>query len=188
MSWQKFEISVSPRRVPMGQAMVPEVFGCHLSDFDDGSPEVDIYWQMVNGAPVCREVRIRSVDSDREVQCSGLAGVRVEDLLEQTVKALVWNADLRKTEDPDRWAWPSGAVQRGAVGEVRQARSRRKMQVTDELLSEVAEVYRANVERQPTAAVADHFDRAHRTAALYVKRAREAGHLGAAIKGKAGER
>jgi hypothetical protein len=45
---------------------------------------------------------------------------------------------------------------------------------------------RANVSDKPTEAVAEHFDKGH-TAALYIKRARERGFLGPAIKGKAGE-
>lgn len=59
--------------------------------------------------------------------------------------------------------------------------------ITDELLREVADVYRANVDDRPTIAVAEHFGRQHRTAALYVKKARERGFLGAAAVGKAGE-
>jgi hypothetical protein len=56
------------------------------------------------------------------------------------------------------------------------------------MLREVAAVYRANVSSRPTEAVAEHFDRRHRTAALYVKRARECGFLGPATRGRAGER
>ena len=74
------------------------------------------------------------------------------------------------------------------VGTMRRARAGRKVKVTDDLLREVAEVYRANVSGKPTEAVANHFDRSHRTATLYIKRARDNGFLGAAIKGKAGER
>jgi len=48
-------------------------------------------------------------------------------------------------------------------------------------------VYRANVNDRPTEAVAEHFGRQHRTATQYIKRARERGFLGPAIKGKAGE-
>lgn len=70
---------------------------------------------------------------------------------------------------------------------VRGLRSRRKRKVDDDLLREVAEVYRANVDRGPTQAVAERFDKATSTAALYVSLARQHGFLGAAINGKAGE-
>ncbi len=60
--------------------------------------------------------------------------------------------------------------------------------MTDDFLKDVARVYRENVDNNPTMAVAQYTGRAHRTAALYVKQAREAGFLGAASRGKAGER
>ena len=115
---------------------------------------------------------------------TGLAGVRIADLLEQAVADLLWTGDLRHGAESE---WPSGAAQRQAVREVREVRAGRKVKVTDELLREVAEVYRANVENYPTQAVANHFDRQPRTARLYVQRARDAGFLGPAIQGKAGE-
>lgn len=183
----KFEISVSRNRVPMGHSLVPEKFGCHLVDSPDKSPEVSIVWQVVDGSPVCREVCVRAVDTDHEVQRSGLAGVRIEDLLEDTIRMLLWTSDLRDTANPDDPVWPSGVAERLAVREVRQARATRKVKITDELLREVAKTYRENVENNPTQAVATRFAKEPRTARLYVKRAREKGFLGAAIKGRAGE-
>ena len=59
---------------------------------------------------------------------------------------------------------------------VSRARRNTRRQIPDEKLSEVADVYRANPTR-PTAAVAERFGLALRTASLYVKRAREAGLL-----------
>lgn len=59
--------------------------------------------------------------------------------------------------------------------------------ITDELLREVADVYRREINHAPTVAVGKHLGVAMRTARLYVRRARDAGHLGEAIWGKAGE-
>lgn len=59
--------------------------------------------------------------------------------------------------------------------------------VTDELLRQVAQVYRDNINDNPTTAVAHHTGGAHRTAVLYVQQARQAGFLGAALPAKAGE-
>jgi len=183
------ELSVSSRRVPLGSVMIPETFTAHLFGFDDNGPNIDITWQVVAGSPVCREVRITAVDTDHEVKVSGLAGVRIEDLLEQTTRDLLWTGDFG-----DGPQWPSGDEQRAAVRQVRQARAGRKVKLTDELLREVAEVYRANLEHEPTQAVGEHFDKQPRTARLYVQRARERTDpqtgktfLGKAIQGKAGE-
>ena len=76
---------------------------------------------------------------------------------------------------------------RDAVAQTEAARAARKVKITDDLLREVADIYRATVFDKPTETVAEHFDKQHRTAALYIKRARERGFLGPAIKGKAGE-
>ena len=71
---------------------------------------------------------------------------------------------------------------------VARARARSRRKVTDEVLRQVADVYRANVNDRPTQAVRERFGMPRSTAALYVRRARDAGHLGAALNGKAGER
>jgi len=67
--------------------------------------------------------------------------------------------------------------------------SRRRYQVTDDHLAEVAKVYRAAVEGNlpPTKAVAKHFTVSHSTAARWVGMARQAGHLGPALGKRAGE-
>jgi hypothetical protein len=71
-------------------------------------------------------------------------------------------------------------------GSTRAVRSARR-KVTDDVLRDVAEVYRREIGKNPTEAVADHLGVAMRTAGLYVRRARDAGFLGEALRGKAGE-
>ena len=75
--------------------------------------------------------------------------------------------------------------QRIAVGKATAGRPK----VTDELLAEVAEVYRdANSHGSaPTQAVADYFQRPRSTAAKWVQRARAEGFLGPAVERRAGE-
>ena len=51
----------------------------------------------------------------------------------------------------------------------------------------VRRIYRANLEGNPTQAVARRFGKAHRTAGLYIARARAKGLLGPTTPGKAGE-
>ena len=63
-------------------------------------------------------------------------------------------------------------------------RTTRRRGPSDDQLREAAEVYRS-AEHAPTQAVAEHFDVAHRTASLWIKRARERGYLPAAETGKA---
>ena len=95
--------------------------------------------------------------------------------------------DQNRRRYPQRARKISGAHFRRDTLAARDARASRKVKITDALLREVASVYRANVNDRPTEAVAEHFGRQHRTATQYIKRARERGFLGPAIKGKAGE-
>ncbi len=178
----------------VGRVKIPKRFSVHLTDHEDGSPDVELVYEVRNGVPECRQVHVKATNTGHEVRCSGLVGIRVEDVLEEALKTLLGIA----IEGPEgiftslvRYDHGTGTITRDdreAIRQVRGARSGRKIKITDDLLRDVAKVYRANVEHEPTAAVAEHFDKAHRTAALYVHRAREAGHLGAAIKGKAGEK
>ena len=61
--------------------------------------------------------------------------------------------------------------------------------VTDALLREVANTYRANIGRAPTVAVAEAFDVSYRTAGDYMRQAHDRHYLGESIRrGKASER
>ena len=105
--------------------------------------------------------RAHRASRHKEARCRGRAAAQTER-----------EADFRKAAD--------------VVARVRRAARRR---VTDGLLREVADTYRANSERAPTAAVAKAFDVSYRTAGDYVRQARDRHYLGESIKqGKAGER
>jgi hypothetical protein len=165
----------------VGRAMVPKRFTVHLVDLEDHGPDVAIKFEVRNGHHECREVRVYSPDDPgREVRASDLAEIRIDAALEMAVQVIFYGS----TGD-EQTAIAQGVE---AAREAREARTRGKAKITDALLREVARVYRANIDSGPTKAVAKHFGREHRTATLYVKRARERGFLGPAIKGKAGER
>jgi len=68
--------------------------------------------------------------------------------------------------------------------------TRRRDRITDAVLRETAEVYRAAwaAGKNPTVAVSKHFHKAHSTAARYVGLAREAKYLGPPDGSKGGER
>lgn len=65
----------------------------------------------------------------------------------------------------------------------------RRRKLTDDLLREVAEIYRAAIAegRHPTTAVRDALMVSHSQAAKYVSRARKRGYLGPTSAGRAGE-
>ncbi len=146
-----------------------------------------------DGVPDCREVRISTVGAGRSVRSRDLRAVRLDSLIEVGYGMAVWQRTqpselARKHGVPiDAPDWVTGSTRAESAAAVRGLRSRRKRKVDDDLLREVASVYRANVHRGPTQAVGERFDKAPSTAALYVNLARKRGFLGEALNGRAGE-
>jgi hypothetical protein len=144
---------------------------------DRGGPELHLRFEMRDGVPQCREVFLQSEPDGREIRQVDVKSVDVERFLEIACQMIA----LHMVEQ-----YPAGGVDAvmshrepdlAAVAKsVSRARRNTRRQIPDEKLSEVADVYRANPSR-PTAAVAERFGLALRTASLYVKRAREAGLL-----------
>ncbi len=153
----------------------------------EGQPVVRLDFEVIDGVPLCRVVSVSSPEGAREVRSCDMRGVKVEDLLEMATAFVAM-----KSEHQGGTHW-RGSVSRDPVGRrdavtvVRAARRQAKRKLTPEVLAEVARLYRESIHARPTAQVAEHFEVAHRTAALYVKTARAGGFLGAAIVGKAGE-
>ncbi len=133
---------------------------------------------MRGGIPQCREVFLQSHPDGREVRAADLPSAADLELYSEIACEMV---ALHVTED-----LPGGGVMAAHSGSqpdlavvakgVRRVRRNTRRQLSDDRLPEVAEVYRASPGR-PTAAVAERFSIALRTASLYVKRARDAGLL-----------
>jgi hypothetical protein len=146
-----------------------------------------------DGVPECRDVRVVSVGAGRRVRARDLRAIKLDDIIEAGFGQVVWQpAPLPERMrqhgvDPADWVTgPTPEQAHVAIRDMRQAKRRRVL--TDEVLEVVAEVYRANVDRNPTQAVREHFGCGQSTASLYVKLARDRGFLGAALKGRAGEK
>jgi len=177
------------RRVRVGDVLIPRRFTVRIYEDEHGSPDVEHIYEVRKGVPECREVHILATEDGHEVRVSGLAGIRVQDVLELAIREMALGPVTRLDLRHFRISAISGPEQRSnAVRQVNKSRSALKIKVTDAMLRRVAEVYRADVNGRPTEAVAEAFDTTHRTAGRYIQRARAAGHLGAAIKGRAGER
>jgi hypothetical protein len=173
---------VSEERVQVRYAQVPRSFTVKLVDLENHGPDIEVTFEVRNSPArhECRQVRVVSPDDPgREVKSSDLCDIRINDALDMAMRVIYYTGDDEDNE-----------IARGVVAEhaAREARAARQVKITDALLQEVARVYRENVGNKPTEKVAEHFDRRHRTATLYIKLARERGFLGEAIKGKAGER
>ena len=152
---------------------------------------MELVFEVRDGRPQCREVHVLVTEKGHEVTVSAFAGIRIDDALEMAIKHL-FTGYSGEIDDPShrRMQQDDSKTMRyalSAVQETRSARAARKVKITDAMLRDVAEVYRANLSNRPTAAVAEHVGMEHRTGAIYVKQTRERGFLGAAVKGKAGE-
>lgn len=177
------------RPVQVKGRVLPSDFDLELM-YEDGSPDLVLGCETRDGVPQCRRVELRSTPEGREIQSSDLRGVKLEDLLEIAVVSAATHPEKQGQQGevvirmrPAR----TEEERRETLTQMRATRRDARRRVSDELLQEIAQVYRDHLDGTPTAAVAQHTGRAHRTAALYVKQAREAGFLGAAVRGKAGE-
>jgi hypothetical protein len=185
-----------------GQAhVVYQMFGGNRVRHDDGSwaPSEFTYVERPNDPSkpyfvveceystkdlVPRIIAVQAIHREpgREVRSSDLRSISLESALEAAWLKIVQRG---RVVQPDEPVDPASALEQIQAGEDRanrktfrglRAQSRRR--VTDELLREVSGVYeRALSSGQPTKAVKEHFGLATSTASLYVKRAREAGHL-----------
>lgn len=188
MEHKRIEVTEVADWLPVRGATLPAVFVALLTEEAEGGPDLRLSFAVRGGVPECREVCLTASREGHEVRVSDLARVKVEDLMEAAITEL---RIVHGTGDRDPrtglYEWYDREPGRAEIRAVREARAQRKVKMTDDLLREVAEVYRANVSDKPLEAVAQRFDKAHRTAALYVSKARERGYLKPALKGRAGE-
>ena len=175
--------------VQMGDRMVPAVV--ELEHTSEGEPTLYLRCEVINGAPQCREVRIYCPEGADEIRSTDvkirMAGrwVGVDELTE----TIVSRATRYKVSDDGTLTEfvPTEDAERLLTRrEVRSASRAARRTLTTKLLREVAAVYRAHPDA-PTKAVGEHFGLRPRTAALWVQRAREGGHLGKSRNGRKGE-
>lgn len=144
-------------------------------------PEWRMLIEIRDGVPICISVAVDATEAGRGVR-SGDLRLSVEDYLElatENVSSRLAGPAYQQRIDDLR----TGAARRA----IRTSRQSARRKVTDDVLRGVARIYRENLDNNPTEAVRAHLGVADRTARLYVRRAREAGHLGPALRGKAGE-
>jgi hypothetical protein len=156
--------------------LLPRSFEACFPD-DRGGPELHLRIEMRGGIPQIRQLLLLCPPDGREIRQSDARSVDLDLCLEIACQL----AALHVTDELDTggiMAAHSGAPADLATvaRSVSRARRNTRRQIPDDKLHLVAEVYQANPGR-PTAAVAERFGLALRTASLYVKRAREAGLL-----------
>ena len=126
-----------------------------------------------DGYPEMDEVRIVRSEGDAEISATTLQSIPLKKIKDEAIGMLglmAYGAKHRVIDESDVKLHRAGIH---AAGPSAVAASRRRRVVTDELLQEVAEVYKADTTRRPTQAVADHFFTGHRNATRWVRLARD---------------
>jgi hypothetical protein len=158
------------------ETFLPRAFVACFPD-DRGGPELHLRFEVRAGVPQCREALLLSLPEGREIRPADVKSVDIEQYLSISCQMIALHIveqyetggveAVHSHREPDL-----DAVAR----QISKARRNTRRQIPDEKLAEVAEVYRANPQR-PVKAIRDRFGIAERTAALYVRRARDAGLL-----------
>ena len=186
LEWGRLEYDAGAVGVRIGDRLLPERLRAVFPGAD-GQPSLEMLLEVVDGIPSCQELTLRRTEGGRDVRTDDLRRIRVETWLENLFSI----AALRVTNERETDSGTTAVLkaqdyteQRETLDAVRKARARARRRLTPELLAEVAEVYRDNVNDRPVEAVRQRFGGEYRTAAKYVERARKEGHLPPTTRGK----
>lgn len=132
--------------------------------FKQADRSIQYIFEIQSGVPRCVSVTVGSPPGFEEIRASDLRKARIEE-------ALAAYLDYLSGTGHQYPSTPSEARNAGRT------LVKRRRALSDAVLEEVAEIYRANINGAPTQAVADHFDIKLRAASHRVSLARDAGKL-----------
>jgi hypothetical protein len=167
-------------RVRVGDRLLPRRIDVTLQSTVDDLPSLMMTIEVREGIPQCTQVTIRSTETGREVRSVDLRAARLEDWLESIVASAAAEPTEHGYVIDDRMPAELAAERK----RVRYVRAGARRTITDDLLRQVAEIYRANASDRPTEAVLVAFGTSPRTAARYVQQAREREFLPPTTPGK----
>ncbi|BBX25395.1 hypothetical protein [Mycolicibacterium alvei] len=137
-----------------------------------GGPDLVIKVAVRDGSPEVVELSFEAKSGQTEVRQKHLRAVEVDQLASDLYAVFVAEFGENPSRDDE-----SRAMRVAEKLIERQRLPRDYRIISDEMLRLVAEVYRTNIERAPTKAVAKHFGVKDRMASTYVDRARKKGFL-----------
>ncbi|WP_051515423.1 hypothetical protein [Candidatus Blastococcus massiliensis] len=148
-----------------------------------GAPSFGALVEVREGQPELVQWCFRAPEGTRGLRSADFRAINVSAVLERVAETV----GVRYEPVADG-VWEILGDDEAAARAAIAARRARRRSGTRPSLDDVARVYREGLSTgKPTLAVASSFQIAHRTAALWVQRAREAGKLGPARPGRAGE-
>lgn len=175
--------------VRLGDREVPRVVRAEIGDPLSGDPLVRVYLEVVGDRPQCRQVHFVSVPEagawmmdphGRELRQGDIDGFRIAEWIERVFVLSAWPAYLRDAVGPG----VTGTDYREAASQALHEFHGKPRRVDRAFLEQVAEVYRRNVDNNPTQSIERAFGTSYRTAARYVERARAADLLPETTPGK----
>jgi hypothetical protein len=155
----------------------------------DGAPTVHLVFDEVDRRLECREVLLTADPAGREIRKSDLRAVGIDAARDEVMT--IWSAPWETTQVTEgRITFtPAGWLVKDRVAagvSARRSLDRSRRRLTEADLRRIAEIYTRDATGAPTRAVAEAFDVKHRTAVLYVHKARHAGLIPPVGAGKAG--
>lgn len=175
------------QRVQLGNRLVPSRIDVTFPSTADKWPGVSFVIEMRQGVPVCTEFTVRAHAEGREVRGLDLRAVKLEEWVENIVAELAVVSEHTETEGNFKVSGSklSEVEFQANRKTVRYARQGARRKITDEMLQQVADIYRAHLADRPVEAVQSAFGTSYRTAARYVELARARALLGPTTPGKA---
>jgi hypothetical protein len=146
----------------------------HLRFPGDGTqPSLHVNYAVRDGRPVCTGIRLDAKPQGREIIPSDMDVIRqmFSEWTQGSVIAVIQNAN-EVTEDEARAAYTAIS------------RKPKRRTITERLLTDVARLYRDNIDGKPWSVIARHYNVSEATAGRYVVLARRAGHLPPTESGK----
>lgn len=183
--------SWSDEDVSLGGYPVPRAFTADLNH-PDWPAAARLEVEVESDGPVARGIRAQFYDTPqigyKDIHDALTATVPMPSLLRALVSEVVARKVSARLGDDAPFPELMRQVRRDAQQAWSVAYPRRRRSVTDELLAQVAEVYREQTGTgAPTAAVAERFSVTHSTAARWVREARAREFLGRARGPRPGE-
>ena len=139
----------------------------------DGHPTLKVVIEVMDGIPECTELHLISADSTRGLNGMDLRSLKLEELVDQVVAAASMTITSRDGGVRASVFKAGGAGELG-IETLKKARQSQRTNMTRDRLRKVADVYNSK-SQAGISAVAAAFQKSDRTAARYIRQAREAG-------------
>ncbi|MFI7134197.1 hypothetical protein ACIBQ1_51625 [Nonomuraea sp. NPDC050153] len=134
--------------------------------------------EVIDGIPQCREITIASVDEGREVKQLDMRAISIAEMVERVfalfATRVIFEGDGQVTAVKEVGEQAVIDTER-VIADRRKGKGARK--ITPAFLEEVATIYEAHADKNPTQAVQRAFDVSPRMAGNYIRKARDLGLL-----------